>query len=90
VGLTANKGKVGLTANKGKVGLTANKGKVGLTANKKRKYLTNEAWTDAVNIFSSVVRQCNPYEPHLPEALAIYMHSIRSIHKDGGTGFIMM
>lgn len=66
------------------------KGKVGLSSNKKKKFVTIEEWTDAFNIFSSVLRQGSPDDRDLPESLSVYMHLIRSIQKDGGTGFIMM
>lgn len=66
------------------------KGKVGLTSNKKKKYVTIEEWTDAFSIFSSVLRQGNPDNHSLSESLAVYMHLIRSIQKDGGIGSIMI
>lgn len=63
------------------------KGKVGLSSNKKKKFVTIEEWTDAFNIFSSVLRQGSPDDRDLPESLSVYMHLIRSIQKDGGDWF---
>ena len=54
---------------------------------KRKKYLSIEDWTDAFNIYSSALRKIFHHVVGLAEDLAIYVHLIRTICKDGGNWY---